>query len=119
MCKFICHGFNSPHFVDYDWMRKLIYAASGWEYSDEDIRKVGPRVIDIERMFNMKHGLTKVDDSLPRRYFDDPSPLKAAKGHHIDRKEFAKALDRYYEVRGWSKDGVVGEEREKELEAIA
>jgi aldehyde:ferredoxin oxidoreductase len=119
MCKFICHGFNSPHFVDYDWMKKLIYAASGWEYSDEDIRKVGPRVIDIERMFNMKHGLTKANDTLPRRYFDDPSPLKVAKGHHIDRKEFAKALDRYYEVKGWSKEGVVGEDREKELEAIA
>ena len=119
MCKFICHGFNSPHFVDYDWMRKLIYAASGWEYSDEDIRKIGPRVIDIERLFNMKHGLTKADDTLPRRYFDDPSPLKAAKGHHIDRKEFAKALDRYYEVRGWSKEGIVGEDREKELEAMA
>ncbi|UCF07348.1 MAG: aldehyde ferredoxin oxidoreductase family protein [Thermoplasmata archaeon] len=119
MCKFICHGFNSPHFVDYDWMRKLIYAASGWEFSEEEIRKIGPRVIDIERLFNIKHGLTKAHDTLPRRYFDDPSPLKAAKDHHIDRKEFARALDRYYEVRGWSKEGMVSEDRESELEAMA
>ena len=32
---------------------------------------------------------------------------------------YPKTLDRYYEVRGWSKEGVVGEEREKELEAMA
>jgi aldehyde:ferredoxin oxidoreductase len=119
MCRFICHGFNSPHLVDYDWMRKLIFAASGWEYSDEEIRKIGPRVLDIERLFNISRGMTKAHDTLPRRYFDEPSKLKAAKGHHIDREEFAKALDRFYEVRGWTKEGMVKDGRIEELEAIA
>ncbi|UCE38098.1 MAG: aldehyde ferredoxin oxidoreductase family protein [Thermoplasmata archaeon] len=119
MCKFICHGFNSPHFVDYDWMLRLINAASGWDYTDAQLRAVGPRVIDIERLFNMKHGLTKAHDTLPKKYFDDPSPLKVAKGHHIDREEFAKALDRFYEVKGWTPQGKVKDDRIAELEAIA
>jgi aldehyde:ferredoxin oxidoreductase len=104
--------------VDYDWMLRLINSASGWDYTDAQLRAVGPRVIDIERLFNMKHGLTKAHDTLPKKYFDDPSPLKVAKGHHIDRKEFAQALDRFYEVREWTKDGKVKEERVSELEAI-
>jgi aldehyde:ferredoxin oxidoreductase len=118
MCKFICHGFNSPHFVDYKRMADLIYCASDWKYKESDLRNVGKRVIDIERLFNYAQGMTKKDDTLPKRNFDDPSELKAAKGHHVDRQEFAEALDKYYKLRGWDKDGKLKSSRIKELEAI-
>lgn len=119
LCKFICHAFNSPHFLKYEHMAELIYCASGWRYSKADLEAVGRRVIDIERLFNVNHGLTKADDTLPKRYFDDPGKLKVAKGHHIDRGEFAKALNRYYKLRGWDNNGNVKNSRIKELEAIA
>ena len=119
MCKFICHGFNSPHFVDYKWMRRLINCAVDWEYTDKELREVGPRVLDIERLFNLNQGMTRAHDTLPRRYFDEPAPLKIAKGHHIDRNEFAKAIDRFYKLRGWTNDGKVKTARTKALEAIA
>jgi len=119
VCKFICHGFNSPHFVDYTWMKKLIHCASGWKFSEKDIQEVGKRVIDIERMFNNREGVSRKDDTLPKRYFDDPMPLKLSKGHHIDRKEFDKMLTRYYKVRNWTDNGIVKKERVKELEALA
>ncbi len=118
ICKFICHGFNSPHFTDYAWMRKLVHAASGWSYKENDIEEVGKRVIDIERMFNIREGVTRKDDTLPKRYFDDPGKLKIAKGHHIDRKEFDKMLSRYYKLRGWDEDGMMKKARVKELEAL-
>ena len=118
ICKFICHGFNSPHFVDYEWMRKLIHAASGWKYSKRDIENVGKRVIDIERMFNNREGISRKDDTLPKRYFDEPSKLRIAKGHHIDRREFDQALTRYYKLRGWTEDGIVKQERVRELEGL-
>ena len=118
ICKFICHGFNSPHFVDYEWMGKLIHAASGWKVSKKDLQEVGKRVIDIERMFNNREGITRKDDTLPKRYFDDPSPMKIAKGHHIDRKEFSDALSRYYKLRGWTQNGLVRADRRKELEGL-
>ena len=118
VCKFICHGFNSPHFVDYTWMKRLIHCASGWVFSEKEIQEVGKRVIDIERMFNNREGISKKDDTLPKRYFDDPMPLKLSKGHHIDRKEFDKMLSRYYKIRNWTDDGIVKKERVKELEAL-
>ncbi len=118
ICKFICHGFNSPHYVDYAWMKKLIHCTSGWQFKEKEIEAVGKRVIDIERMFNTREGITRKDDTLPKRYFDDPMPLKIAKGHHIDRKEFDKLLTRYYKIRGWDKDGQVKKERVRELEAL-
>ena len=119
VCKFICHGFNSPHFVDYTWMKKLIHSASGWKFSEKDIEDVGKRVIDIERMFNNREGISRKDDTLPKRYFDDPMPLKLSKGHHVDRKEFDDMLTRYYKIRNWTNDGIVKRKRVKELEALA
>jgi aldehyde:ferredoxin oxidoreductase len=118
ICKFICHGFNSPHFVDYPWMKKLIHYASGWQFSEKDIQDIGKRVIDIERMFNNREGISRNDDTLPKRYFDDPMPLKIAKGHHIDRKQFNSLLSRYYRMRGWDSNGQVKPERVRELEAL-
>ena len=43
VCKFICHGFNSPHFVDYTWMKKLVHCASGWDVSEKELEEVGKR----------------------------------------------------------------------------
>lgn len=118
ICKFICHGFNSPHFLKYSHFKDLIYAATGWEISEDELREVGCRIIDMERMFNMKQGLTRDDDTLPKRYFDDPMPLKISKGHHVDREQFALAIDRFYKLRDWTEDGKLKPERVKELEGI-
>ncbi len=118
ICKFICHGFNSPNYMDYGWMRRLIKAASGWDYTEEELKAVGMRVIDTERILNTKLGVTRKDDTLPKRYFDDPMPLKMAKGHHIDRDEFDLLLSRYYAIRGWSESGQVPEARKAELEGL-
>jgi aldehyde:ferredoxin oxidoreductase len=118
ICKFICHGFNSPHFVDYNWMKKLIHCATGWSFNENEIQEVGKRIIDIERMFNNREGITRKNDTLPKRYFDDPMPLNIAKGHHIDRTEFENLLSRYYELRDWTPDGEVKNERIKVLEAL-
>ncbi|KYK25495.1 aldehyde:ferredoxin oxidoreductase [Thermoplasmatales archaeon SM1-50] len=116
VCKFICHGFNSPHFIDYKWMKKLIHCTLGWRFKEKDLQDVGKRIIDVERMFNNREGISRKQDTLPKRYFDDPMPLKIAKGHHIDRKEFDTLLSRYYKLRGWDNNGQVRKVRIKELE---
>lgn len=118
VCKFICHGFNSPHFLKYEHFSKLIEYASGWKMSEQDIMDVGKRVVDTERLINIRQGMTRRDDTLPKRYFDDPMPLGISKGHHIDRKEFDGMLSRFYALRGWNEDGTLKPERRAELEAI-
>jgi aldehyde:ferredoxin oxidoreductase len=99
-------------------MKKLIYSASGWNLKEKDLQEIGKRIIDVERMFNNREGITRKDDTLPKRYFDDPMSMKIAKGHHIDRKEFDLLLSRYYKLRGWDDNGQVKKERVEELEAL-
>ena len=43
--------------------------------------------------------MTRADDTLSVRTFDEPMPLGLAKGHHIDREAFDRLLTRYYAPR--------------------
>ena len=53
ICKFICHGFNSPNFVDYGWMKRLIFASTGLEIDEKELANIGARVIDNERLIKI------------------------------------------------------------------
>lgn len=118
ICKFICHGFNSPRNLNYDHFRELIYLATGLEFTKDELVNVGRRVVDLERVINMREGITRKDDTLPARYFDEPMTGRKTKGHYIDREKFATMLDEFYALHGWDKEGRPPRERVAEFEAI-
>jgi len=119
ICKFVTHGFNSPHLLGYDHFCDLIAAAAGLEFTPESLREVGRRTLDTERLINADFGLGRADDTLPKRYFDDPMPARKTKGHHVDREKFQQMLDEYYEERGWDGDGRVPAARQAEIEGLS
>jgi aldehyde:ferredoxin oxidoreductase len=118
VCKFVTHGFNSPHLLGYTHFAALIQAATGMAFSEAELRDVGRRVIDLERLINLGFGRTRADDTLPKRYFDDPMPARVTKGHRIERDKFAQMLDEYYAARGWDQAGQLPGERLSELEEL-
>jgi len=117
ICKFVCHGFNSPKLLKYEHFSALLKEAFGADFSEDDLRKVGRRIVDLERAFINREGIRRRDDTLPRRYFEEPMPHGLAKGHRIDRDEFSGMLQRFYSLHGWTEDGVVPDERVAELTA--
>ncbi len=118
ICRFVNHGFNSPHLLGYEHFSELIHAAAGYDLSPDYLRKVGRRVLDTERMINAQFGLTRDDDTLPKRYFDEPMPSRSTKGHQVDRNEFQVMLDEYYAERGWDAAGRVSLERQREIKDL-
>ncbi len=58
---------------------------------------------NMERLFNLKAGITKADDTLPSRFLKEPMPEGPAKGRVSKLDEM---LPQYYELRGWNADGV-------------
>jgi aldehyde:ferredoxin oxidoreductase len=107
ICRFVTRGFNSPHLLGYEHFSELVAAATGLHLASEDLRQIGRRILDTERLINADFGLSRSDDTLPKRYFDDPLPAGKAKGHHVDRLQFQNMLDDYYTERGWDSDGRV------------
>ena len=70
-------------------------------YTSDDILKVGERINNLARAFNVREGLTRADDTLPDRLLEEPVPGGASKGHFISRDELKQMLDEYYTARGW------------------
>jgi aldehyde:ferredoxin oxidoreductase len=118
ICRFVTQGFNSPHMIDYERFSTLIEQNSGWQYDAEQLKDVATNILDLERMINMREGISRADDTLPKRYFDDPMPGRLTKGHKIDRDEFAGMLTRYYRLRGWTDEGVPSKAVVDELNAL-
>jgi len=79
-------------------------AAIGRKRSPDDLRRVGERIWTLIRLFNVREGFDRSDDTLPAR-LTEPLPDGPAAGQSIDAETFTRLLDRYYEKRGWGLDG--------------
>lgn len=87
-------------------------AVVGEAYSEDDVRKLGERVFNLEREFNRRLGFDRKDDTLPRRLTHEPHGEGIGEGNVVPLEEM---LDRYYELRGWTQDGLPTERKLKEL----
>ncbi len=83
--------------------QEQIDAACEGDWPLERLLETGERIWNLERLFNLKAGLTAADDTLPKRLLEDPAPSGTAKGKV---NELAKMLPEYYAYRGWTPEGV-------------
>ncbi|HLB27725.1 MAG TPA: aldehyde ferredoxin oxidoreductase family protein [Dehalococcoidales bacterium] len=100
--------FLGPNFPNFDEWSKLLYYNTGLEMTPLDIWNVARRANLLERMFNLREGLTRQDDWLVDRYFDEPTKLGIPKirGRVIDRDKLHKMIDEFYGFQGWDEKGV-------------
>ncbi len=107
LCLFTTFGLGADDFRD------MLNAALGWDFSTEDYLRIGERIWNAERIFNLKAGLDPLkDDTLPKRFLEEPMPEGPNKGYTVRLKEM---LPRYYKMRGWTEDGRVPPEKAREL----
>ncbi|ADD09346.1 aldehyde ferredoxin oxidoreductase family protein [Candidatus Aciduliprofundum boonei] len=107
LCIFTTFGLGADDYRD------MLNAALGWDLSTEDYLKIGERIWNAERLFNLKAGLTTEEDTLPKRLTEEPMPEGPNKGHVVHLKEM---LPRYYALRGWNARGEITKEKIKELD---
>ncbi|MHB9099295.1 MAG: aldehyde ferredoxin oxidoreductase family protein [Syntrophales bacterium] len=85
---------------------EVVQAITGWETSLWELMKVGERAVTMARVFNLREGFGRRDDTLPDRLYE-PLESGALQGIGIDRAEFDDLLTLYYEAMGWDPgDGV-------------
>jgi len=86
--------------LSYDRMSTLLHAATGIKLDPEEIRLIGERIVNLERMYLVSHGVTRADDALPKRFTEEPLPEESgpSAGSVV---ELDPMLDEYYESRGW------------------
>lgn len=95
-----------------DELCAMLEAATGAGYTLEEAIKIGERIWNLERLFNLRAGLSGKDDTLPRRILSEPIPEGPAKGRVARLDEM---LPEYYRLRGWTPDGVPTPEKLNDL----
>jgi aldehyde:ferredoxin oxidoreductase len=100
----ICHflerllGFTlNPKYAE------MINIVTGFNYKFEELVEVAERILDLERAFNVRTGIRRKDDTLPRRFLEEPIPEGPSKGMYTDEQTLNKMLDDFYTLKGWDK----------------
>ena len=108
-CRFVSErGFGGMLNEHYP---RMINAVTGWDLSLEDVERIGERIWNLERAFNVREGIGREQDVLPHRVMHEPVPEGMHQGMHCPPDELNGMLDSYYALRGWTSDGVPTPER--------
>ncbi len=96
MCLFTTFALGAPD------VASMLEPATGIGFPTEKALLAGERIWNLERLFNLREGLTKDDDTLAPRLLTEPMPEGPAAGQVV---ELADMLADYYRARGWTDDG--------------
>ena len=86
-------------------LTEVVRAVTGWNSSTFELMKVGERIMNMTRIFNLREGFTSDDDRLPDRFFQ-PHTSGVLAETAINLENFSEAKKIYYEMMGWNKNGV-------------
>ena len=114
----LCVFFSVRYLVEQNLMVKpvgiteLLNGATGAGFTAEEVERAGERIFNAERLFLVAAGFGRAQDTLPPRMTREPMPSGPAKGMVCRLEEM---LVPYYQLRGWTPEGVPTEEKLREL----
>lgn len=107
LCKFSVGGGNSA-----SQALRWLNLVTGWDMGIDEFLKAGERIFNLKRLYNVSRGISKKDDCLPKRILTNPKGGGAGRNLPPD---FEASLERYYELRGWTEDGIPTKAKVSEL----
>jgi len=102
LCLFTSFALGAHHYRD------MFNAIVGDNWTTDTLLEAGDRIWNIERLFNLKAGVSPDQDKLPSRLLNEPIPDGPSKGH-VHR--LPELLPKYYEERGWTEKGIPTDEK--------
>jgi aldehyde:ferredoxin oxidoreductase len=92
---------------------ELLNSITGWDMDFEEFLKTGERICNLTRMFNVRRGISRTDDTLPARILTH----KRGTGNAADNlPDLEPMLNEYYSTKGWSEEGIPTKEKLSELD---
>ncbi|MHA1821369.1 MAG: aldehyde ferredoxin oxidoreductase family protein [Promethearchaeota archaeon] len=100
-CKFIRDA------LEWEYIPELYNSIFNEHYDLDAMHKIAGSIINLSRKFNNREGFNRNNDYLPIRAYTEPLPQNFTDPYIIDREKYDKMLDEYYQLRNWTKDGIV------------
>ena len=94
----------------------FVRAVTGWDVSIQELVMVGERRLNLLRVFNAREGLSRKDDRLPKKFFKPLLGTGPTAQTALDPAEIEAALDLYFDIVGWTRDGIPTAEKMQELD---
>jgi aldehyde:ferredoxin oxidoreductase len=107
LCKFLLYGG-----VKLTHMLEWFNAVTGYEITQADFLQAGERIYNLKRMYNIRCGITRKDDTVPSRMLLEKHQEGGA-AHNLP--PFSEMLDEYYRYRDWDQVGVPSKGKLREL----
>jgi aldehyde:ferredoxin oxidoreductase len=98
-CDFATYGIKDVTYA------RMLETALGDKWDVEKLMLLGERVWNQIRLFNLREGFTRADDTLPKRFTEEPLPKGPFEGERVTLQDLDQLLDEYYAVRGWDSEG--------------
>ncbi len=113
-CKFLRKAFD-----DF-WAEsaRSLNLITGWDVTPEDLKHSGERINNLKKLFNIREGWTRADDTLPERVLTESLPTGVAQGAGLSGDELDMMIATYYEARGWNEDGTIPHPKLAELNLV-
>ncbi|MFC1930308.1 aldehyde ferredoxin oxidoreductase family protein [Chloroflexota bacterium] len=113
-CKLMSGGKNraDQHITPSNNAEFLGYA-TGWDIDLGESLRIGERVFNLQRMINVRRGISRKDDILPPRILVHKRRGKSDAANNLP--PIGALLSEYYEFRGWSEEGVPTPEKLAQL----
>ncbi len=107
ICRFIQErGFGSGFgSVMTDSIQEVIRLVTGWDMDMDEVRTIGERIYNLERLINVTRGVDRSADTPPYRVMHEPIGDGPSKGRYCPEETFQQLLDEYYQLRGWDSQG--------------
>jgi aldehyde:ferredoxin oxidoreductase len=115
LCTFVVRLALLPKNLGPTLVADLWRAAQGYNVTPEEVVRVGERLTNVARVWNLRAGFTRADDTLPDRLLMEPLKTGASQGHRISPEDRDFMLNEYYRLHGWDARGVPTPERLKAL----
>jgi aldehyde:ferredoxin oxidoreductase len=110
-CKFLRKAFT-----DFYAESAAIYEhVTGWPMTPDELKTAGERINNLKKLFNIREGWTREDDTLPPRVLHEALPTGVVEGVGLTRADLDMMIQAYYRARGWTEEGLIPEEKLREL----
>ena len=110
-CKFLRRAFDDF----YAESAQVYTMITGWDLTADDLKQAGERINNLKKLFNLREGWTRTDDTLPPRVLEEKLPTGVVAGVGLTRDELDYMIAGYYRARGWTNDGLIPQAKLSQL----
>jgi aldehyde:ferredoxin oxidoreductase len=110
-CKFLRKAFDDL----YAESAAIYEHITGWPMTADELRQAGERINNLKKLFNIREGWQRADDTLPSRVLTETLPTGIVQGIGLSQADLDMMIQGYYTARGWTPEGLIPETKLQQL----